>query len=188
MITEDGTDLGPGDWVELRNRTSSVVDVSGWFLSDDAANPQAYMFPPGSTVRAAGQIVVEQAELGFGLAVDGSDVLLLTAPDGVTAMDYFDFGPQTTEISRGRFPDSVTARGRKHAELLGELAAAGERGVLLFVVQRGDSRSVEPAEDIDPAYAEALRRAVARGAEVLAVGARVTPTAIVPTRPLPVLL
>jgi sugar fermentation stimulation protein A len=77
-----------------------------------------------------------------------------------------------------RFPDSVTERGRKHVTLLGEMAARGERAALLFVVQRGDCDAVEPADDIDPAYGEALRGAVDRGAEVLAVRARVTPTRI----------
>lgn len=88
----------------------------------------------------------------------------------------------------GRFPDSVTARGRKHAELLGSLAAGGERAVLLFVVQRGDVRVVEPADDLDPAYGRALRDAVDRGVEVLALGARVTPRALLITRELPVSL
>ena len=90
------------------------------------------------------------------------------------------------EGERGRFPDSVTARGRKHAVLLGELAARGERAALLFVVQRGDVRSVEPADDIDPAYGAALRQAVDRGALVLALGTRVTKGAQVVTGPLPV--
>lgn len=92
------------------------------------------------------------------------------------------------ESARGRFPDSVTERGRKHAQLLGELAERGERAVLLFVAQRGDVRSVEPADDIDPAYGEALRGAVARGAEVLAIGTRVAKDALVVTGPLPVRL
>jgi len=77
-----------------------------------------------------------------------------------------------------RFPDSVTERGRKHAALLGEMAARGERAALLFVVQRGDCEAVEPADEIDPAYGEALRHAVACGAEVFAVRARVSPTRI----------
>ena len=87
-----------------------------------------------------------------------------------------------------RFPDSVTERGRRHAELLAELARAGDRAVLLFVVQRADCERVEPAEDIDPAYAEALRRASSRGVEVLALGARVTARGIRVERPLPVTL
>ena len=87
-----------------------------------------------------------------------------------------------------RFPDSVTTRGRRHAEALAELRESGARAVLLFVVQRADCDRVEPAADIDPAYAEALRDAARRGVEVLAVGARVTPTALRLTGRLPVTL
>jgi len=79
---------------------------------------------------------------------------------------------------RGRFPDAVTERGRRHMETLGRLAQAGARAVLLFVVQRADCDSVEPADDIDPAYGVALRQAAARGVEVHALGARVSPRAL----------
>lgn len=85
-----------------------------------------------------------------------------------------------------RFPDSVTVRGRKHLEVLTRLREEGMRSVLLFVVQRADCTRVEPADDIDPAYGEALREARARGVEVLALGARVAPRTIRLQGPLPV--
>lgn len=87
-----------------------------------------------------------------------------------------------------RFPDSVTERGRRHAETLGRLRRRGDRAALLFVVQRGDCGRVEPADDIDPAYGAALRAAQAAGVEVLAVRARVTPSALVLEGALPVAL
>jgi sugar fermentation stimulation protein A len=85
-----------------------------------------------------------------------------------------------------RFPDSVSERGRKHCRTLEELRDAGSRAVQLYVVQRGDCRQVEPADDIDPRYAEALRDAARAGVEVLAVRARVSPTGIAFDGPLPV--
>ena len=87
-----------------------------------------------------------------------------------------------------RFPDSVTERGRKHAMVLANLVDGGARSALLFVVQRADCDRVEPADDIDPAYGAALREAVSRGVEVLAVGARVTAKSIRVEGALPVLL
>jgi sugar fermentation stimulation protein A len=87
-----------------------------------------------------------------------------------------------------RFPDSVTERGRRHLELLTALRRRGERAVLLFVVQRGDCDRVAPADDIDPEYGRALRRAASAGVEVLALGARVGARAIVIERELPVCL
>ena len=74
------------------------------------------------------------------------------------------------EGDRARFPDSVTDRGRRHAECLAGLRRSGERAALLFVVQRGDCEVVEPADDIDPDYGAALREAAAAGVEVVAVG------------------
>ena len=98
---------------------------------------------------------------------------------------------KSVTLARGgvaRFPDSVTERGRRHLELLAALRRRGERAALLFLVQRGDCESVEPAEDIDPAYAEALRRAARDGVEIFALGARVTARAIRVERELPVRL
>jgi sugar fermentation stimulation protein A len=87
-----------------------------------------------------------------------------------------------------RFPDSVSTRGRKHCETLAKLRSQGERAVQLYVVQRGDCHRVEPADDIDPGYGAALRRAADAGVEVMAVRARVSPRGITLDGPLPVVL
>lgn len=87
-----------------------------------------------------------------------------------------------------RFPDSVTERGRRHVEVLERLHRGGARAAMLFLVQRADCDRVAPADDIDPAYGRALRRAVANGVEVFALGARVTARAITVERELPVVL
>ena len=90
--------------------------------------------------------------------------------------------------ARARFPDSVTARGRRHVDELLRLHRQGDRAVLLYLVQRADCDRVEPADDIDPAYASALRAAAKGGVEVHALRARVTPTEIRSECPLPVVL
>lgn len=77
-----------------------------------------------------------------------------------------------------RFPDSPTVRGRRHVETLAALARDGARAVLLFVVARGDCRRVEPADEVDPAFAAALRAAARAGVELRAVAALVTPRAM----------
>lgn len=73
-------------------------------------------------------------------------------------------------VQNGRyeFPDSPTARGRKHLRALAELRQRGERAALLFLIQRSDARRFGPAESIDPAYAAELRRAAALGVEIYA--------------------
>ncbi|MFT5444383.1 MAG: sugar fermentation stimulation protein A, partial [Myxococcota bacterium] len=87
-----------------------------------------------------------------------------------------------------RFPDAVTTRGRRHMETLQQLCDAGSRAVVLFVVQRVDCDEVAPADAIDPAYGEALRKACENGVEAVAVQARVTAKGIHLEQELPVVL
>ncbi len=76
------------------------------------------------------------------------------------------------------FPDCVTTRGLKHLRELMGVVEAGDRAVLLFIVQRSDARGVASAADLDPAYAKGLQEAAAAGVEILAYGCHVSPTSI----------
>ena len=76
------------------------------------------------------------------------------------------------------FPDAVTTRGQKHLRELMEVVRNGDRGVILFTVQRGDGHAVAPADTIDPEYGRLLRQAIANGVEALAYRAEVKPEEI----------
>ena len=76
------------------------------------------------------------------------------------------------------FPDAKTDRGTRHLAELGALARAGERAVLLFLVQRGDCRAMVLAADIDPTYAAALTQARAQGVEIRAFSCGISPRGI----------
>ncbi|WP_377296139.1 DNA/RNA nuclease SfsA [Rhizobium sp. SGZ-381] len=80
------------------------------------------------------------------------------------------------------FPDSVTQRGAKHLDELGDMVEAGCRAAMLYVVQRNDCDRLRICEDLDPAYARAFRRARMRGVEAYAVACRVEPQGIWPDR------
>ncbi|MEZ5973505.1 MAG: DNA/RNA nuclease SfsA [Planctomycetota bacterium] len=80
-----------------------------------------------------------------------------------------------TEGSRGLFPDAVTERGRKHLLELADVVAEGHRGVMLFVVSRGDVTQFAPADAIDPEYGQTLREVAGRGVEILAYSTEVLP-------------
>lgn len=82
------------------------------------------------------------------------------------------------------FPDSVTARGTKHLGELSRIAEAGGRAVMFYLVQRGDCQSFTVAADIDPAYATALRAALASGVEALCYDCEVTTEGIALAKPL----
>lgn len=83
------------------------------------------------------------------------------------------------------FPDSVTARGLKHLGELSQMAAAGHRAVMLFLVQRTDAQATALAADIDPAYAAGFAEALAAGVECLAFGCTISPEEITLGQALP---
>lgn len=68
-----------------------------------------------------------------------------------------------------RFPDAVTARGRKHLDSLERAVRDGDRGIVLFAVNRPEGEWFGPDAERDPAYAERLAQVAAAGVEVLAV-------------------
>lgn len=82
-------------------------------------------------------------------------------------------------VSMGRdgvagFPDSVSTRGAKHMRELADQVRAGHKATVLFAVQRQDCGLFRPADDIDPAYGQALRDAVQAGVQALAYRARIS--------------
>ena len=87
------------------------------------------------------------------------------------------------EDGLAEFPDSVTKRGAKHLEELGDVAEAGGRAVMVYLIQREDCEKFAIAGDIDPDYEAALTRALARGVEALAYACEVTPEKIRVTQP-----
>ena len=84
------------------------------------------------------------------------------------------------------FPDSVTARGRKHLLELADMVRGGQRAILFYLVQRTDCTAVSVADDIDPAYAEAFVAARAAGVEAIAMDCAISPDEIILRAPVPV--
>ena len=84
------------------------------------------------------------------------------------------------------FPDTVTQRGAKHLEELGDMAEAGHRAVMIYLIQRNDCLRFRICSDLDPLYALAFERAKARGVEAYALRCRVSPEEIVPVGLVPI--
>jgi sugar fermentation stimulation protein A len=73
------------------------------------------------------------------------------------------------------FPDSVTRRGAKHLEELGDMAEAGHRAIMVYLIQRNDVDRLKLCRDLDPNYATAFDRAMKRGVEACAIRCKITP-------------
>jgi len=78
-----------------------------------------------------------------------------------------------------RFPDAVSTRALRHLHALREVVANGGRAVMFFLIGREDGQGFAPADQVDPAYGQALREARRAGVEVLAYRTRVSPDKIV---------
>jgi hypothetical protein len=128
------------DWIEIYNAGDTPVDMAGMYLSDDAGEPTKWRFPSKAAVVLAPKgylIVWADGEVGdsglhaaFRLSASGDEVHL-SAADGQTPIDSLAFGPQTADVSYGRYPDAndalrffaVPTPGRaNNAAYLGEVA------------------------------------------------------------------
>ncbi len=98
------------DWIELRNRANTSVDLAGWSLTDND-NPRRYVFPPGFSVAAGGYLRVfcgtnGTPRTGFGLSRQG-DTLALFDPL-TNRVDVVTFGPAVDGFSLGRIAGGWT--------------------------------------------------------------------------------
>ncbi|MBL9135459.1 MAG: CotH kinase family protein [Verrucomicrobiales bacterium] len=104
------------DWIELRNLTDAPVDLTGHYLTDDPTNPRKWEFPSGTTIPAAGFLIVWADEDGqaaegwhanFKLSADGEELYLIDTDAQLNAvLDSVVFGAQETDRSYGRRSDN----------------------------------------------------------------------------------
>ncbi len=83
------------------------------------------------------------------------------------------------------FPDCVAARSLKHLRELTAMVEAGQRAVMLFVIQRTDCDLFAACAELDSAYAKGLTAAADAGVEVLAYRTEITTTAVTLTDRVP---
>ncbi len=112
----DPSDLDYEDWIELYNGGSNAVSLAGYFLTDTLTNKFKFQIPPGYTIPAHGYLLIwadnetgqniagiADLHANFSLSKSGEAIGLFT-PDGLQ-IDAVAFGPQTSDMSMGRFPD-----------------------------------------------------------------------------------
>lgn len=89
-ISEVESDGDGHDWVEITNRGTAPVDVSGWYLRDDEDDrdwtvPAGTVIAPGGHLVLAGEVV--EGDGGFDFGLGSADRARLILPDGVTEVD-----------------------------------------------------------------------------------------------------
>jgi len=103
------------DAIEVWNPTGAPVDVGGWYLSDDPAEPQKFRIPAGRVLAPHGFAVFYEAHFGagaaaFGLSSDGETAVLSSA-DGAGnltgSIRGATFGAEEPGVSLGRVRTSV---------------------------------------------------------------------------------
>lgn len=99
------------DWIELYNVTSSPINASGMFLSDNLSQPEKYIIPQGTEIPANGYLVIWcdkdqgiQLHAPFKLSNQDDNVIVLTASDYSWADTLF-YKNHTGYQSVGLFPD-----------------------------------------------------------------------------------
>ncbi len=98
---------GSDDWIEIYNRGNQPYDLSGCFLSDNRGEVDRWTFPNGTVLNPGEFLVIYEDALGFGLSSRGDDVIMLTAADSTTGLDFYDFSYQSPDMSEGRYPDGT---------------------------------------------------------------------------------
>lgn len=96
------------DWIELYNNTSATINLTGYYITDDATDLTQWAFPSGTTIPANGYLIVwadkDLTQTGLHanckLSASGETLYLL---NGSTIVDQITFGAQTTDVSYGRY-------------------------------------------------------------------------------------
>ena len=108
------------DWFEIYNPGTNTVDLGGYYLTDNLTNQFQYRVPANGhyTLPAGGYLLVwadnepgqnttNRADLHVNFALSKSgEAIGIFAADG-TQIDAVTFGPQTSDVSQGRFPDGA---------------------------------------------------------------------------------
>ena len=108
------------DWFELFNPNPAAVNLGGFYLTDNLANPTKFLIPSNTVIAASGFLLVWADENGaqnlatnsdhlhasFKLS-NGGEALGLFAPDGISPQHTVTFGAQWVNVSQGLFPDGA---------------------------------------------------------------------------------
>jgi hypothetical protein len=125
------------DWIELYNKSSETVDMSGMYLSDNPENPLKWQFPAGTTIDSGGYLIVwadddegdvQGLHANFKLSSQGETLWLYDIDAHNNALlDTVSFANLAADQSMGRVPD-----GQGPMQVLSVPSPLGPNPVLVF--------------------------------------------------------
>jgi len=108
------------DWIELHNTTAELINIGGWFLSDDDADFMKYEIAEGTTIDHNNYIVFYQDQhfdnpndpgcnVRFALSENGETLYLHSGQDGQLTgySEEEKFGASETGVAFGRYRKST---------------------------------------------------------------------------------
>ena len=101
------------DWIELYNNGNQAIDLSGYFLTDNAEIPTKWQFPNGTSIDQDDYLIIwadnDTAQNGlhasFKLSAGGEELRLYNAD--TLLVDQITFGVQNTDVSFARVPNGT---------------------------------------------------------------------------------
>ncbi len=103
LAAEDGQYY---DYIELANLSGADVDISGWYLSDDAADSMAWRIPDGTAVPAGGYLLFYASgndagtHTNFRLSAEGEAAVLTNAKGQIVSIADYDILDPDQAFSR----------------------------------------------------------------------------------------
>jgi hypothetical protein len=166
------------DWFELYNAGENTVNLNGYTLTDNLTNTAKFKIPAGVTLAPHGFLLVwaddetrqnradRDLHVNFKLGL-GGEAIGLFAPNG-TMVDTVEFGPQTDDVSRGRWPDGgstpfyfMTKPSPAAANLKPDVVPAGLR--ITDISASGESVTITWAAQAGKTYVVQSRQSLSAG-------------------------
>ena len=145
------------DFLELFNATTNVVNIGGWFLTDDPGTPMKYRIPEGTEIQPLSYVVFDETQFNptpgtnhsFSLSARGDDVYLFSGDANTNLTGYshgFTFGASPEGATFGRYVSSTLVGKMKPAPDSFQVfvECAGSNNATVFVVMFCSSMNSSP--------------------------------------------